>query len=103
MLRYDDLPDPGLSHAKSFVQTVSVSVPILPQKVGKKEQKQSIVTKKCNPNFREKVTTYCYDPDETLADIKDCFSNTTVVILKLIEVKFRISPENINYSTFQLG
>ena len=25
MLTYDDMPDPGLSHSKTFIQTVSIT------------------------------------------------------------------------------
>ena len=41
----------------------------------------------------------CYDPDETLAEDKDCLSETTGVISKLIGAKFRKLPGNMNYST----
>lgn len=52
--------------------------------------------------FWEKVTTHCRYPDKTLADTKDYLSDITKVKSKLIGVKFRKSPKNINYSTFPL-
>ena len=55
-----------------------------------------------SPYFRKKVITDCCHPDKTLADTKNCLSDTTEVISKLIGVKFRKSPGNISYSTFQL-
>ena len=50
--------------------------------------------------FEKKVTTDCYDLDESLADTKNCLSDTTDVISKLNEMKFRKSPGNINYSYY---
>ena len=49
--------------------------------------------------FGRKVTTDCCDPDKTLADTKDCLSDTIVVISKLIRINLTKSPGNIRYSS----
>ena len=53
------------------------------------------------PNILRKKgnTDLCY-PRETLADTKDCLSCITELTSKLVGMKFRKSPENIDYSTF---
>ena len=66
----------------------------------KTNKDQSIITKKFNPMFREKVTTDCCDPNESVADTKiSKYQNTK--ISKLFGVKFRKTPRNINCSTFR--
>ena len=49
-------------------------------------------TKKLTRYFCKKVTTDCCEPDETLADTKDCLRDTTEIMSKLIKVKFIKSP-----------
>ena len=41
------------------------------------------------------------DPDDILADTKDCLSDNIAVISKLIRVKFKKLPRNISYSIFR--
>ena len=50
---------------------------------------------------KESTRNYC-DHEQILTGIKDCLSDITGVIPKLIEVKFRKSPGNINHLTFSL-
>ena len=69
----------------------------------KMNENQSIISKKYHSIFRENVSTDFCGPDETAADTKDCLSDTTKEVSKLIRVKFRKSPGNINYSTFSPG
>ena len=69
-------------------------------KLVKINENQSIINKKLNLIFRKNVTMDCCDPDETLADTKDCLSDTTAVISKLIGMRFRKLPRNICYLTF---
>ena len=66
-------------------------------------ENQSIISKKYHSIFRENVSTDFCGPDETAADTKDRLSDTTKAVSKLIRVKFRKSPGNINYSTFSPG
>ena len=45
----------------------------------------------------------CCDFGDTLLDTKDCLSNITSALSKLVGVKFRKLPGNINYSVFPSG
>ena len=67
----------------------------------KTNKNQPAISKQFNPKFREKVTTDCYDADETLRDTKKFLTDITGVLL--IGVNFRKSPGNINNSTFPWG
>ena len=59
--------------------------------------------KKLIQYIRRKVTMDFCDPDGILEDIKDCLSDITEIISKLIEVRSRKSLGNINYSKFPPG
>ena len=71
------------------------------KKLVKTNEIQSNITKTFNSIFHKKVTTDCCDPSETLADTKDY--NITEVISIFIEMKFRKSSGNVNYSKFPPG
>ena len=49
------------------------------------------------------MTGDCCGHKETLADTKDCLSDTTKLTSKVIGVKFRKYQGNIKYSTFPPG
>ena len=51
---------------------------------------------------RKESTRNCCDHEQILTGTKDCLNDITGVIPKLIEVKFRKSPGNINHLTFSL-
>ena len=53
--------------------------------------------------FLKKVITDSCNPILTQTDTTDCLSDTTEVILKLIRVKFKQSPGNINIQQFYWG
>ena len=67
----------------------------------KTNKNQPAISKQFNPKFREKVTTDCYDADETLRGTKTFLFHITGVIL--IGVNLRNSLGNINNSTFPRG
>lgn len=53
--------------------------------------------------FDKKVTAEFYNPDETLANTKDCLSDTTGIISQFIGSNVRKSPGNINWEHFHWG
>ena len=59
--------------------------------------------RKVEQYFEKKVTKECRDPDETLAYTKDCLSDTTRVISKLIGVNFKKSPGISILQSFHRG
>ena len=85
----DDLPDSRLSHEKKrSSKQFQLRFPARHKKLVKLNKNQSIISIKINLMFQEKkVTTYCSD-DRTVGwaprDTKDCLSDTTWVISKLI-------------------
>ena len=58
------------------------------KKLVKTDKNQSMIMKKINRVFEEKVNTDCFNSDETLADTKDCLSDTTEVIPKIVGMEF---------------
>ena len=66
-------------------------------------ENQSIISQKFHSIFRGKIQHRCCGPDETAEDTKDCLSDTTEEVSKLVTGKFRKSPGNINYSAFSSG
>ena len=66
-------------------------------------ENQSIISQKFYSIFRGKNQHRCCGPDETAEDTKDCLSDTTEEVSKLVRGKFRKSPGNINYSAFSSG
>ena len=87
---------------KTLSKQFQLCFPVHHKKLVKLNENQSI-TKKFSTIFREKVTKECCDLDETLVYTKDCLHDTTQTISKIVGVKFRISPGNINYSKFPPG
>ena len=99
ILTYYDLPDPGLSQGKTRSKRFQKRLPAHHKNTVKTNENPKI-----NPDISgKKVIKGCCDPDEVVADTKDCLSDTLEVISKLIRVKLIKSPGDINYRIFPPG
>ena len=94
---------PDYHTEKTLSKQFQLWFPAHHKKLVKLNENQSNKTKKFKTTFREKITKECCDPDETLAENKGCLRDTAGVTPKLIGVKFRKLPGNINYSKFPSG
>ena len=90
MLTYDGLPDPGLSHGKTFIKTVSITKTLSTTSSSQLTIKYQVNLNENQSNITRNLTWYsgknvntaelCH-PDKTLIDTKDCLSNSTGVKL----------------------
>ena len=100
MLTYDNPLIPDNHTGKPSSKRFQLQFSTYHKTLVRTNENQSIITLKVIQIFQEKSHHELQWSDETLADSKDCISDSTGVISKFIVMKFRKPPGNINYLTF---
>ena len=103
MLTYDDLPDLGLSHGKTWSKQFHLCFPAYYEKLAKLNEKQYIITKKfstifCGKNHQGMLWSR-WDPSRHQR-LSEWYHRDN---MKTHRGEVRKSPGNINYSKFPPG